>query len=101
MTEYVLMPVEPTAEMEKALSDFVESFSEDASHAYAAMLAARPKQEWVKASDRLPVWEDADETQNVWAHWDGIVWLKHYREIKSVDWMPKPRLQPPEPPEGE
>ena len=116
MTEYKLVPVEPTIDMIVAGRDGIEGligpgpedqYCSEALLAYRAMLAAAPSPEWVKISERLPTRKDADEFCRVWAWSDS--------ERKSVQvfydavdsapwieyWMPKPRAEPPSPPEGE
>lgn len=102
MTEYVLVPVEPTEEMENAPVAFHDGLPVTARGCYKAMLAARPRQGWVKTSDRLPAREDADEDGYLWSGEPGLSFANHYHKALLYPyWMPKPRATPPEPPEEE
>lgn len=100
MSEYKLVPVEPTEKMCLAGDRHIAPLS--CSHVYKAMLAAAPSPGWVKTSERLPTRDDSDESGLVWVlgrngvvtdHWSNSPFYRY--------WMPGPRVQPPAPPEGE
>lgn len=122
MSEWKLVPVEPTAEMNDAGAqrlarweagcEWPESWSplqvaamrNEAERVWRSMCLAAPSPEWVKTSDRLPTREDADEDRYVWVYTGppfAIVDVEHIDCIADdvTHWMPKPRVQPPEPPE--
>lgn len=62
--------------------------------------------EWIKTSEKLPEWEDADESGKVWV-WsphEPDAFLVYFGYVGTNDithWMPKPKATPPEPPQAE
>lgn len=97
MSDYKLVPVEPTLEMVQHADGLWTR--EDI---YRAMLDAAPSPEWIRSSERLPYADDADEGGYLWISDAKISWEGHYHNAMHYPyWMPKPRQEPPQPPEGE
>ena len=101
MSEWKLVPAEPTEEMVKAGGGLSLCSTVAARFAYKAMLAVAPEHKWVGSSERAPKESECDEAGMVWVcDVDaGAVFVEELDNAKHWHyWMPKPRVSPPQPP---
>lgn len=108
MSEWKLVPVQPTQKIAAAMvaelpnNPYAMGATVLAKAMYRKAIAAATSPAWVKTSEQQPFDKDGDEDGAVWFSDGKAVRRAHYTAFRRFPyWMPKPRVQPPEPPEKE